>query len=59
MSALFQDRRDAGRTLAAALFARSNIVHEPVVLGLPRGGVPVAFTLKLAFVPAMTTWLWG
>ncbi|MBT2365538.1 phosphoribosyltransferase [Streptomyces sp. ISL-10] len=36
----FVDRRDAGRQLAARLkeFERD----EPVVLGLPRGGIPVA-----------------
>jgi putative phosphoribosyl transferase len=37
---LFTDRADAGRHLAAELwFLRDN---DPVVLGLPRGGVPVA-----------------
>jgi len=38
---LFADRVDAGRTLAPLLsFLRD---AEPIVLGLPRGGVPVAF----------------
>ncbi len=37
---LFQDRRDAGRRLAERLAAQE--YAEPVVLGLPRGGVPVA-----------------
>lgn len=38
---LFADRADAGRQLAARL--RSYRVSSPVVLGLPRGGVPVAY----------------
>lgn len=37
----FRDRRDAGRKLAARL--RSYRDLSPIVLGLPRGGVPVAF----------------
>ena len=36
----FRNRRDAGRQLAARLSALN--LSEPVVLGLPRGGVPVA-----------------
>ena len=38
---MFKDRRDAGRNLARALerFKGAN----PVVLALPRGGVPVGF----------------
>jgi predicted phosphoribosyltransferase len=42
---LFQDRRDAGRVLAQAIRASHDGRDwvDPVVLGLPRGGVPVAF----------------
>jgi len=37
----FEDRHDAGRQLAQRL--RSFADAQPVVLGIPRGGVPVAF----------------
>ena len=37
---MFQDRSEAGRALAEALAART--FENPVVLALPRGGVPVA-----------------
>lgn len=40
----YRDRADAGRTLALALHG-CNLRGDPLVLGLPRGGVPVAFEL--------------
>jgi putative phosphoribosyl transferase len=42
----FRDRRDAGRQLAAALQYLKE--SQPVILALPRGGVPVAFEVAQA-----------
>ncbi len=39
---IFQDRRDAGRALAR-IVAKLHDLGDAVVLGLPRGGVPVAY----------------
>ena len=41
---VFRDRCDAGQRLAAAL-ADLPVHHDPVVFGLPRGGVPVAYEI--------------
>jgi putative phosphoribosyl transferase len=43
---VFADRPDAGRQLAAALLRFKN--EHPLVLALPRGGVPVAFEVAQA-----------
>jgi putative phosphoribosyl transferase len=43
---LFRDRRDAGKQLAAAL--RRFKDEKPLILALPRGGVPVAFEVAHA-----------
>lgn len=42
----FENRADAGRRLAAALTARP--IANPVVLALPRGGVPVGYEIAQA-----------
>src|ERR1039457_2745987 len=43
----FQDRTDAGRALAKQLGAYAN-GKNVIVLGIPRGGVPVAFEVARA-----------
>ncbi len=40
---LFNNRRDAGKQLANALFQLR--LHQPIVLALPRGGVPIGFEI--------------
>src|SRR5579884_1918123 len=42
----FADREDAGRQLAASLLTLKD--KRPVVLALPRGGVPVGFEIARA-----------
>jgi putative phosphoribosyl transferase len=42
----FMDRQDAGRRLAAALAHYKD--QRPIVLALPRGGVPVAAEVATA-----------
>jgi predicted phosphoribosyltransferase len=52
MSALFKNRRDAGRFLATKL---AHYAYQPdvLVLALPRGGVPVAYEIAVALDVAM------
>jgi predicted phosphoribosyltransferase len=47
MARVFADREDAGRALAAALGSWRG-APQALVLGLPRGGVPVAFEVARA-----------
>ncbi len=43
---LFDDRRDAGRALVADMEELE--LRNPLVLGLPRGGIPVAYEIAAA-----------
>jgi putative phosphoribosyl transferase len=46
LSVLFKDRLDAGRKLAEALFRED--LTDPVILAIPRGGIPVAHEIASA-----------
>jgi len=54
-SRVFVDRRDAGRQLAKALAAHAGT--NPIVLGLPRGGVPVADEVAKALGGTLDVWV--
>jgi len=43
----FRDRREAGQALAKVLRAQVGPGEPPVILALPRGGVPVAYEIAL------------
>jgi predicted phosphoribosyltransferase len=53
MSRIFDDRRDAGRALVPAL--QHCALTNPIILGLPRGGVPVAYEVALALNAPLDT----
>lgn len=52
---LFRDRQHAGRELAKRLVHLSN--QSPIVLGLTRGGVPVAYEVARALGAPLDVWV--
>jgi putative phosphoribosyl transferase len=51
----FRDRADAGRKLAAGLAAYAD--RDPIVLALPRGGVPVGYEIARALAAQLDVWV--
>jgi putative phosphoribosyl transferase len=56
MNSRFQDRTEAGQRLATRLAAYANFSNL-LVLGLPRGGVPVAYEIATALHAPLDVWL--
>ncbi len=50
---IFEDRRAAGRALGALLTESARAWKDPVVIALPRGGVPVGFEVSRALGAAL------
>lgn len=53
MDRVFKDRRAAGRALVPAL--RQCGLTDPIILALPRGGVPVAYEIAIALPAPLDT----
>ena len=51
----FADRQEAGQLLAAAL--RNEDISSPIVLALPRGGVPVGYEIAVALDTALSVFI--
>lgn len=51
----FRDRQDAGRKLAAKLAGYAS--QDPIILALPRGGVPVGYEVARALRAPLDVWV--
>jgi putative phosphoribosyl transferase len=53
MYRVFEDRRSAGRALVPEL--QRCMLEDPVILGLPRGGIPLAYEIAIALHAPLDT----